>query len=46
MLIPSYTYLNTGVGIHKGEVEKDEKGKSYIMRFAQNLTIVMKKTEE
>lgn len=46
MLIPSSTYWNIGVGVHKGEIEKDEKGKSYIMRFAQNLAWVMKKMEE
>jgi multimeric flavodoxin WrbA len=46
MLIPSSTYWNIGTGVHKGDIERDEKGKLYIKRFAQNLALVMKKMEE
>lgn len=43
MFIPSSHYWNIGVGVQKGDVENDEKGKSYIGRFAQNLAWAMKK---
>ncbi|WP_411680629.1 flavodoxin family protein [Clostridium thailandense] len=46
MIIPGSTYWNIGVGVHKGDIEKDEKGKSYIKRFAQNLAWLMKEIEE
>jgi len=45
MFIPGSNYWNIGVGTHKGDIEQDEKGKSYIMRFGQNLTWLMKKIE-
>lgn len=45
MLIPGSTYWNIGIGVHKGDIEKDEKGKSYIIRFAQNLAWTMKSME-
>ena len=46
MFIPSSNYWNIGVGTQKGDIEKDKKGKSYIMRFGQNLAWLMKKLEE
>lgn len=46
MFIPGSTYWNIGVGVHKGDVKKDEKGISYIIRFAQNLARTMKNLEE
>ena len=45
MIIPSSTYWNIGVGVNKGDIEKDKKGKSYIIRFAQNLAWIIKKME-
>jgi hypothetical protein len=39
-------YWNIGVGTQKGDIEKDEKGKSYIVRFAQNLAWAMKTIRE
>lgn len=45
MVIPSSTYWNVGVGVHKGDIEKDVKGKSYIIKFAQNLAWIMKSLE-
>ncbi|WP_234124528.1 flavodoxin family protein [Clostridium hydrogenum] len=46
MLIPGSNYWNIGVGINKGDIKKDEKGKAYIMSFAQNLSSTMKIMEE
>ena len=43
MIMPGSRYWNIGVGTHKGDVEKDEKGKSYIIRFGQNLAWLMKR---
>lgn len=45
MIIPSSTYWNIGIGVHKGDIEKDEKAKSYIIRFAQNLAWIIKSLE-
>ena len=46
MVMPSSTYWNIGIGVHKGDIEKDEKAKSYIVRFAQNLAWIIKSWEE
>lgn len=46
MVIPSSTYWNIGIGVHKGDIEKDEKAKSYIIRFAQNLAWIIERLEE
>jgi len=44
MIMPGSSYWNIGVGTYKGDIERDEKGKSYIIRFGQNLAWLMKKT--
>lgn len=42
MIIPSSEYWNIGVGARKGAIEKDDKGKRYIKKFAQNLAWLLK----
>lgn len=45
MIMPSSTYWNIGMGVNKGDIEKDQKAKSYIIRFAENLAWLMKSLE-
>ena len=46
MIIPGSNYWNIGVGTQKGDIEKDEKGKSYIKRFGENLAWLLMKIGE
>lgn len=46
MIIPSSTYWNVGVGVNKGDIEKDKNAKSYIIKFAQNLAWLIKSLKE
>lgn len=46
MVIPSSYYWNAGVGCGKGDILNDEKGKSYVVKFAQNMAWLMKKLDE
>lgn len=41
MLMPSSKYWNVGVGVNKGEILNDKKARSYIIRFAQNISWLM-----
>jgi len=45
MVIPGSTYWNIGNGVNKGDIEKDEKAKSYMRSFAQNMAWISKSLE-
>lgn len=46
MVIPSSNYWNIGTGVKKGDILNDEKGISYMKKFAGNIAWLMKKLEE
>ena len=43
MIIPGSTYWNVGIGLNKGDVNKDEEGVQTIRDLAANMAWVMKK---
>lgn len=46
MIIPGSNYWNIGFGVKKGDILKDKKGQSYIIKFAENMAWMMRKLEE
>ncbi len=46
MVMPGSHYWNIGTGVNKGDILNDQKGISYIKRFAKNIAWLMRKIEE
>jgi len=46
MIIPGSNYWNTGLGMEKGDVEKDEEGLQTMRVLGQNMAWLLKKIHE
>jgi multimeric flavodoxin WrbA len=45
MIIPGSSYWNIGIGLKKGEVEKDEEGMQTMEDLGKNMAWLLKKTK-